>query len=71
MFLKRSIDDREVYCRNHVPIAKPHDPTLPSPVDHFSTNGIHNNGIEHRQRQLDAGLQDLKIAVKIFNIYIR
>ncbi|KAF7640349.1 LIM zinc-binding domain-containing protein [Meloidogyne graminicola] len=64
---RESIEDREVYCRNHVPIAKPHDPTLPpplpSPADHFiGNNGMHNNGNEHRQRQLDAGLQDLKIA---------
>uniref|UniRef100_A0A914NR57 LIM zinc-binding domain-containing protein n=1 Tax=Meloidogyne incognita TaxID=6306 RepID=A0A914NR57_MELIC len=29
---RESIDDREVYCRSHVPIAKPHDPTLPPPL---------------------------------------
>uniref|UniRef100_A0A914LFN1 LIM zinc-binding domain-containing protein n=3 Tax=Meloidogyne TaxID=189290 RepID=A0A914LFN1_MELIC len=63
---RESIDDREVYCRSHVPIAKPHDPTLPpplpSPAEYLNGN---NNGVEHhnnRQRQLDAGLQDLKIA---------
>ena len=68
---RESTDDREVYCRNHVPIAKPHDPTLPPPLPsspaNGSTNGhgnnTHNNGSHHIEpRQRDAGLQDMKIA---------
>lgn len=69
---------QEIYCNNHVPNANPHD--VPVARIHHS-NGAHLNGNGHayngngvhneksqeskQQRQIDAGLQDLKIAQAI------
>ncbi|KAL3102326.1 hypothetical protein niasHS_003735 [Heterodera schachtii] len=63
---RKANDDREVYCRNHVPNATPHDPTLPLPPS--PSNGVEPNAC-HQQQQMrrhrhnaDAGLHDMKIA---------
>lgn len=59
---RNNIHDREVYCKNHVPNASPHDS---SP---HVTNGVGNapmtestNKHIHPQNWPDAGVQDLKI----------
>lgn len=62
----RAHDDREVYCRNHVPNATPHDPTLPLLPSSPSSGSEKNGGTEAppARHRPDAGLQDMKIAVK-------
>ncbi|VDM14542.1 unnamed protein product, partial [Wuchereria bancrofti] len=52
---RNDINDQEIYCNSHVPIAGPHD--LP-PMRNGYSNGTHrSNGFRR-----DAGLNDLKIA---------
>lgn len=56
---RENIDDREVYCSNHVPNASAHDP-MPLKT---KMNGANNkSGHSTPDSRFDAGLQDLKIA---------
>lgn len=54
---RNDIDDREVYCKNHVPNADPHDP-----VPLLSKKEPNNNNIHNDSKWVDAGLADMKIA---------
>ncbi|KAI6242816.1 Kyphoscoliosis peptidase [Aphelenchoides fujianensis] len=54
-----NIDDREVYCANHTPIANPHDP-LPNRT--AKSNGKSTPSAASDVRRVDAGLQDMKLA---------
>ncbi|CAD5216151.1 unnamed protein product [Bursaphelenchus xylophilus] len=56
---RNDIDDREVYCNNHVPNANPHDP-LPTTNGKTLRNNINNNNND--KQWVDAGLADMKIA---------
>ncbi|KAI6194244.1 Lim and transglutaminase domain protein [Aphelenchoides besseyi] len=53
------IDDREVYCANHVPNANPHDP-IPNRTSKL--NGKSTPTAQNDLRWADAGMQDMKIA---------
>ncbi|CAD6192087.1 unnamed protein product [Caenorhabditis auriculariae] len=55
---RNDINDKEVYCANHVPIAGPHDLPLTGTRTTVETNN--NNKSENYRR--DAGLNDMKIA---------
>lgn len=63
---RNNIDDQEIYCANHVPMAGMHDLLLPptSTAKSAGQNGK-SNGHQSPQdghRQHDAGLGDMKIA---------
>ncbi|VDD88292.1 unnamed protein product [Enterobius vermicularis] len=52
---RNDIDDQEIYCNSHVPVAGPHD--IPS-----TRNGILNGRNSSNGFRRDAGLDDMKIA---------
>ncbi|CAD5211670.1 unnamed protein product [Bursaphelenchus okinawaensis] len=54
---RNDIDDKEVYCNNHVPNPNPHDP-MPALKPLRSNNNNNNND----KQWVDAGLADMKIA---------
>ncbi|CAI4221763.1 unnamed protein product [Auanema sp. JU1783] len=56
---RNDINDKEVYCANHVPIAGPHD-LVPLKAETGSPDSSqHNRSMNYRR---DAGLADMKIA---------
>ncbi|MFH4975530.1 hypothetical protein AB6A40_002239 [Gnathostoma spinigerum] len=54
---RNDIDDKEIYCNNHVPEAGPHHPIPSRTNGHTSSDRTHSNGFRR-----DAGLDDMKIA---------
>ncbi|PIC44226.1 hypothetical protein B9Z55_004666 [Caenorhabditis nigoni] len=57
---RNDINDKEVYCSNHVPIAGPHD--LPMASTNGSGKHLENNNHVKNGNWIDAGLSDMKIA---------
>ncbi|GMS83183.1 hypothetical protein PENTCL1PPCAC_5358, partial [Pristionchus entomophagus] len=57
---RNNIDDKEVYCSNHVPVASPHDLPLESRQQNGSPANGHNG--QDKDYRRDAGLNDMRIA---------
>uniref|UniRef100_A0A0K0EKG5 LIM zinc-binding domain-containing protein n=1 Tax=Strongyloides stercoralis TaxID=6248 RepID=A0A0K0EKG5_STRER len=59
---RNNIEDKEIYCSNHVPNANPHDLPVLTNRNKSSTDIIKSNVRGYKNHPADAGIADLKIA---------